>query len=385
MRLEIKTKSCKHGGTLRFAPPLKTFSAVLFRNQYQGLSCMKTSKAGAIEVVVVLLFTVLVLAGVKDFAVWNQVLYIWGGRPNPFLTSPTELGAHGLRYALLYPLLRFAETTGIHHDILFTTLALPNLLIVIRNVRKSTAVVVGRTHIQVGFALFNALLFAFLFLQMNGRMTLAFFGFSLVIYNINYIDKAQRHRRGSALQIFIGLLFCGVSSGTMAAAFLISLLAFFKFSLYEIIRLRMSRSKTLAVVAIAAAAYSFGVFVFIGLIKNLTFYGGGPAAFIEMLKHGAGVFIYPLLENGLILALLLIIPVALLVFIMKSERPFLTLQIILSLSCGLFGFSTMTLATIPIMIWIGGIWHRTPPPVSHPASDKVRHPQNRRARALQTG
>lgn len=346
---------------------------------------MKTSRAGATEAVVVTLFAVLVIAGVKEFAVWNQILYIWGGRPNPFMTPPTELGAHGLRYALLYPLLRASEITGIHHDVLFSTIALPNLLIVIRNVRKSTAVVLGRQHIQVGFALFNALLFAFLFLQMNGRMTLAFFGFSLVVYNINYINKGLPHRGGSAVQIFIGLLFCGVSSGTMAASFLISTLAFLKFSLYEILRLRMSRSKTLAVFAIAAAAYSFGVFVFIGLLKNLTFYGGGPAAFIEMLKHGAGVFIYPLFENGLILALLLITPVALFVFIMKSERPFLTLQIILALSCGLFGFSTMTLATIPIMIWIGGKWHRTPPPVVHPAANKVRHPQNRRTRALHPG
>lgn len=342
---------------------------------------MKTSKAGAIEVIIVLLFTVLVLAGVKDFAVWNQVLYIWGGRPNPFLTSPTELGAHGLRYALLYPVLRFSEITDIHHDILFTTLALPNLLIVIRNVRKSTAVVLGRQHIQVGFALFNALLFAFLFLQMNGRMTLAFFGFSLVVYNINYINKGLPHRGGSAVQIFIGLLFCGVSSGTMAASFLISTLAFLKFSLYEILRLRMSRSKTLAVFAIAAAAYSFGVFVFIGLLKNLTFYGGGPAAFIEMLKHGAGVFIYPLFENGLILALLLITPVALFVFIVKSERPFLTMQIILSISCGLFGFSTMTLAIIPIMIWVGSKWHRTPPQIKHSASNTARRAQIHRARS----
>lgn len=328
---------------------------------------MRVTKSSAIEAVFVALFALLVLAGLKEFQVWGQVTYIWGSRVNPFLTSPTELGPHGLRYALMYPLLRISEISGIDHDVLFTALTLPSIFVVISTVRRTVTVVTGQRRIKTMFVLLNAVVFLLLFYKMNGRMTLAFLGYSLLIYSLNYVNYIGGNGRGSFVLIFLGLLLCGVSSGTMASSFLVSTTAFVFFLQRELRRLRLSRSKIASVVSIALAAYFFGIFVFIGLMKNLAFFGGGPGAFLQMLKHGAGAVLYPLLQNGMVVAAILVVPVILLMVVLKSRHPFLTIQVILALSCGLFGLSTLTLALIPLLVQIGVKWHSRPRSSRHVA------------------
>lgn len=294
----------------------------------------------------------LILFGFKSYALWAQVELLWFSGANPFAVEKlTDLGPHALRYLLAFPLFIISYLFDVNYNSLFSLLVPIFLYTVIRNVWAIIGVVSqGQKHSLMS-ALFISALFFTLFMNMNGRITFAFFGYSIVLRIL-----AVAHYRNTKigfdrmLLLLLGLMFCSVSSGTFMSAFMLIFLAIGTALVPLIIQLRLG-AKTLSFLILALLPlYIFGQFIIIGINKNIAFFGGGIEGFVNMLGHGAGKILIPLLE---ILPLSTLLTIAVLggiigIYAIRAFKyPYLLLQTLCALSIGIFGYSTLSLITMP--------------------------------------
>ena len=72
--------------------------------------------------VIILISVPLILAvflEYKIFMIWPQITYLWQGNINPFLEF-SDIGAHALRYTVIYPVLLLSEMISVHYDLVFS-------------------------------------------------------------------------------------------------------------------------------------------------------------------------------------------------------------------------------------------------------------------------
>jgi hypothetical protein len=189
-----------------------------------------------------------------------------------------------------------------------------------------------------------------LMLVMNGRLIPAFLGMAFILY-----QQIQLFKNNSKLNIRIilwltlGFFLSTVSSGTM----MVALLQIFM-GIYYYLRSRQQSLKPLFYIILLTSIVT-GSYVLKMIMKNLNFYGGGWEGLVSMGSHGLGKFlqISPAIIAIAFLFLLTGIYFYLTVFKkMIYDQSVLVpiyLSIPISISCGIFGFST-GLMIIPTLI-----------------------------------
>jgi hypothetical protein len=98
--------------------------------------------------------------------------------------------------------------------------------------------------------------------------------------------------------------------------------------------------------------------IVVGLIKNLDFYGSGYEGFVKMFGHGLGVFFIPLL-NAISLPILVTVSILVAVIfniVAKTFRhPFIVRILFICVACGLFGYTTLSMAIVPLLIMLSSL------------------------------
>ena len=102
-----------------------------------------------------------------------------------------------------------------------------------------------------------------------------------------------------------------------------------------------------------------GIFVgitVVGALKNLNFYGFGYDGLVNMLSHGIGTVLKPILTT--VSWPPLILTATILVFVVrkaikKSHNPMVTTMLFICFGCGLFGYTTLSMAIVPMLIILG--------------------------------
>ena len=298
---------------------------------------------------------VAVFAGMKEYQVWSQVLYLWELGASP-LEQLTHLSPHALRYALIYPILILAERMELGRDYVFSVAMLLICFVTFRNIIFSVEVLSSRKRnwVMVSGILTAATVLVFFF--MNGRIGIAFLGYSLLLRNIILVHYLRRFSILLPFNILLALFLCSVSSGTLVSAIVALLIA----AAAELVRSFSRRRLSWPILAIVVATGFSGAiladFVLVGILKNIAFYGGGYDGFLAMLSHGFGARLLPILSLASFPVLLgAAIGTATLGSVMLSRLPHpLLLHLFLAaVACGAFGYSTLSIAFLPFMVLVG--------------------------------
>lgn len=325
----------------------------------------RVSSAKRSPQVVLALATGLLLSGMVAFgghtaALGEQVHYLWDNgirltnwyadRPEDLMDSVggvlvvTE--SHRLRYAVTTPLFHLADATGLSVDHVYTltvpVLAAATVWLAV----GAAAVALGRPLSWRGCTAILPL--ALVLTAMDGRLIVAFFGYALVLRVLLRPEPSMGWR---LIAVSMGVLFASVSSGTMMSTLcLVAVL-----SISATVMAPDCIARLLAVVTMAYVGLAFHYDVQVALFKNIEFYGGGLSGAVAMLQHGAGRVLLDFASSpALAVALLCIVAVAgtgLVVVPFRIKDPDLFLGLVVALVLGLFGYSTLSLALIPMSVW----------------------------------
>ena len=97
----------------------------------------------------------------------------------------------------------------------------------------------------------------------------------------------------------------------------------------------------------------FSGIVLVGLNKNLDYYGSGYDGFIKMFGHGVGIYLIPFLESisfPALVGITVFIAIILNYIAKKFQYPFLARILFCCFACGLFGYTTLSMAIVPLLI-----------------------------------
>lgn len=286
----------------------------------------------------------LILTGVKQFNVWNQIIY---GYESHFslLDYFDNFGSHTVRLILMHPIMKFSEIYDFDKDFVFSIIGFFIIMLMIRINNKIIDFYYSATRIKV---IFLCLIFVFSFI-MNGRNLFSFLGYSLfTYYAFSFLE--QKNGRYNFFILILGLIFSSVSSGTFSTLIIYIIL----FNLYNFIinKLTFKRKAILFLQSITAIAL-FSPMFYVGLKKNLDYYNG---SFITMMSHGFGAYlnnIYVLIFG--ILGVLILSPIILIggYFLIKKmdKDSYSTIALpawISSVIGGVFGYSAL-IGGLPIL------------------------------------
>lgn len=309
---------------------------------------MRVSVYNFVAFVIVLPLILAVLIGLKTFVVWPQITVLWGSRLGIF-EGFEVFGAHGLRYALLFPILWTAELLGISYDLLFSYVILPivfwtghNCIAAVKECNPEF-----RQNLLSSMIIFGSL--TTVFFMMNGRIAVAFLGYSLLLRALLAVQGRKRIDLSVGAMMLVGMILCGVSSGTLVSAIAAFLLTVFVALGVVLAQLKLNKTALVLIVTVALAFYVLGNSLFIGIAKNIEYFGG----FVQMLDHGYGRVFLDLIYGipPWILVFLLITTVMIGVSMLQMFRyPHLTAILILACGCGAFGYSTLSVALIPALV-----------------------------------
>lgn len=310
---------------------------------------VKTSTLVALFAMSPLLLSVFL--GFKSYEVWPQITYLWRVGANP-ITELVQTDPHALRFALIYPILGIAETLGVDHDTLFTAVLLCVCFLTIQTMNRIIGSIVMAPRNPVTIQVITATILVFLFFFMNGRIGFAFLGYSILLLVVVRHHYQREFKVFSFIALFIGFALCSVSSGTLASAAFVVFLAIY----FEAFRSIRRRSLTRSGLALFLSCFAVGLilsrFVLVGIQQNISYYGGGSEGFLRMLEHGFGSALYPILHAlGLPLVVSLMVGTGLLFSLLLARMPHsLLAHLILSaIACGAFGYSTLSLAALPLI------------------------------------
>ena len=311
-----------------------------------------------------------VFLSLKSYEVWPQITYLWEQGAEP-INAIAQNNPHALRYSLIYPILVISEQIGLDYDLLFTTVVLLVGFFTIRNLHRTSALISGSSRITTLSQFATAAFMTTLFFNMNGRISFAFLGYTmicLVIFRNHYL---REFTVGSFLKLLVGLILASVSSGTLVSTTLAFLIGVY----FEVFRsVKRGRLSRLSIVLILSSA-ALGVFYFqnlmAGIKKNIAYYGGDAEALLRMLEHGFGKALLP--ANGAIelpSAILIVLVIASLSSLMMSQmRHGLLLHLLTAaIACGAFGYSTLALAAIPLIILLSVYLTTRPKGACHDAA-----------------
>ncbi len=305
-------------------------------------------------------FYALILSGGYQANLGVQVHYLWDNgirlsnwyapRPEGLIDNVgndlivTE--SHRLRYALTYPLFLLAEGRPFSPDDLYTLLV-PILAVGTCLLCLGSAAQVAEKRIAA-WAVLAVVPLGGLFFAMDGRLIFAFFGYALVLRAM-LADASGLAAK--LMGLTIGIIFASVSSGTMLSA--LGLVA-----LLSVWQARAVTSALDRLVALAPIFYAVLVFhhdISVAVFKNVAYYGGGLSGVVSMLDHGLGRVMIRLaaspgwaLIGGVIGGLGL---AGLFRTLRRLNEPLFPMIVLLAAALGLFGYSTLSLVSIPISAW----------------------------------
>lgn len=305
--------------------------------------------ASVLTITIWIVFTIVVLSGAKQFTLWSQVVYLYrhGADPAQLLV---QMHPHFLRYLLVYPIFESAAAMRVSADGIFSIVCLFGLFAVFLAVRTLDRLL---SHSPSNWAnLCWSLLLCGLAAAMNGRGVLAFLGYALLLVSLVPVFDDDRPRWWLFASLPAAMLFCSVSSGVLAVAFMFIVVA------CTITALRhkevyLPANTALLLVSAAATLVLCWKFLIVGVEKNLVFFGGGIDGLWEMLAHGAGKILT--LVNPLTLAPLALVVIAAGFIAIWAGRAFAPAVVIcgaaglIAVAGGVFGFTTLTIVVVPAL------------------------------------
>lgn len=284
----------------------------------------------------VFIWFLLVLFGVKIYEVWQQILDI-GSDASAFVTLFITGHPHFIRYSLMLPTIKTAEYFNVSLDMLF------GVQIILLNLGSFIFLNKILNNIW-NVSRYNILLFSLFFilsLFMNGRITFAFFGMSLIIYTFYfYLIKVY-----SNLAFFflcgVGLICMAVSTGTFMVG-LISIILFSFINYYRNIKIKFQNILSSQIFLLLVACASIFPLFMKYLNKNLEFFDG---SFINMLSHGVGRIFY---SQSVILLIIVLLPILFFVLVKLFQKALFDSQYLITLPVllgaifvGMFGYSSL--------------------------------------------
>lgn len=298
-----------------------------------------------------------ILLGHSWLELWSQVRNWWyndwpafGWRYDPpaFGSTPVvgEAGVtyhtHFLRRMVTYPFFWAGLHTGIDPHSLYTG-ALPfmaggTVLFATLSIQHLT----NRSLSKLSALL--TLPLGLVFLEMHGRMPVAFLGYSAMLWAImRPVSSVSLVPLGVAIA---GIFLTGVSSGTLLTA----LAVYVALAGYRLIRDRDSGP----LIASGIIAIGFSYPAYSSIVKALDYYGGGLKGLVGVTRHGLGrLFIS---ENTSVPTVVLIFMAALaalvlLLFVLRRlAYPLPVLAFLITMGFGTFGLSIAVLSIIPLTI-----------------------------------
>ena len=205
------------------------------------------------------------------------------------------------------------------------------------------------------------ILFIFCMLShfMNGRIILAFLGFSMILYSDIKTYILNKCTCLNSWFIIFGALLSGVSSGTMTVIVLYLVISRLSF-LQNGIKLSILSHVKKPGFYIQCLFFSVWIpYTFWGIIRNWIYFGGDLAALFQIIQHGAGKYATFLLNYysllyliSILLGILAAIGIYIAVNWVRNNNPCwpLHLSLFFSILGGIYGYSAGSLIIIPIGI-----------------------------------
>lgn len=287
--------------------------------------------------------------GIIHFELWGQItdflehLTVEGG-----LTWELMTHIHFFRFLVVSPSILVADSLGFNPDTVFSfqlglyLFLMPFCLYLYRPYEI-------RRAYKWSFISFFFIAYALLSLQMNGRIAFAHVGFAISIATLHAWDQGRLRKSLFILFYIISIYLCSVSTGTI---FIPPLLLMLYFSVHFILKIRKRGFTrfdiyTLAVLILVLLALS--PVIMSQLDKNLSYYDG---SIIKMLSHGLGSVFMGLLPLLPFIVMLLIIFAGFFAYLAQKYKFNVIIVMAISVAAfgGLFGYSTLSLIFLPILI-----------------------------------
>lgn len=324
---------------------------------------MRLSRTKVLSLLLIALFLAAILVGLKRFEVWDQITALENAETSDLLLSPGGIHPHALRFMLMMPVVLAARWLSIDQDFLFSLVCWA----AITGTAAMSSKILGalRTGLPTPWHRHFAPPYLFLTaiaLAMHGRIILSFTGLTLLVLSqVQWQGELLTSHRKLGIRIFWGFLLTSVSSGTLmvAALFTIAFILWMPLSTLPRIRRRNFPLMGLGLLLIAGAS----PLLFIGVKKNLQFFGGGSNGLVHMLNHGPGKLLLALGRESLLLASGIaitglgigLIALAAATYLYRHQARVAPVWVALgcSMSVGVFGFSTLLsgLPALFILIW----------------------------------
>jgi len=314
---------------------------------------MKIKKTSLLSLVLTLPLVIVVLLDLKSFYIWSQILDPWSRMETPAALI-AALNPHALRYTLVYPILILSELSGIDYNIIFSGTVIFLLYQTGRYIFKTAVIIDSRFSSSKFVIIIIYVILTALFLLMNGRISFAFMGYTLLLYSSVQVVYTDSFKLSGLPLMILGVVMCSVSSGVIVSA-IATLAATFILELITILKKRKLKWSILYFFFVFLFVFfSIYDFVLIGISKNLLFYGGGYSGFLAMFDHGFGRVLIPLLSLFNVYSLIstiVIVFVILILAISKMPDPFLLGTILITITGGAFGMSTLSISIIPLLVY----------------------------------
>jgi hypothetical protein len=282
----------------------------------------------------------LTVAGIKTFGAWDQVTELWESGVSPLLLA--VMGhPHFFRFLTAYPgFLLEDSVAGWGFSFYICIFFACNVALLRHNLRLATGAAPTLATWLVFFAVH---------MFMNGRGVIAWTAWLLCIMLCVRMSRGDSGGLGALLQGALACWLAAVSTGVFIVVAVALALFYLQFR-------RRSRGGIVRKLAIAACAAPFIFYIvehlYVAIMKNIDFFGGGIDGVIHMLSHGLGRVLF----GSDILAVFLIgggaIAVLLLVVLLRMRKHrFTPLEqlLVLPLCGGMFGLTVLTLA-LPVFL-----------------------------------
>lgn len=239
-------------------------------------------------VVATALLAGLLASGVRQYEIWSQIDYLHRAEID-FGTLPTAgMMAHLPRYIVVSPSYHIAGWLGMDPNRVFGWYVY--LLVCL------TAWIWLRVRIEVSMApptrYYGFLIPFLLALLINGRFAFGLFGLSLILLVLIRVRLYGFHFWHVAAGL-VGLLFTSVSSGIFTVGLLFALLTIIEFARSGNAQQEVRVRRLLLGIFIVALSIPVGGLFWIFMMKNMSYYGEGLAASLDMISHGFGMIVNP--------------------------------------------------------------------------------------------
>jgi hypothetical protein len=290
------------------------------------------------------------------FTLWSQITDMLEAGAT-LSTLDLSTNAHALRFALMWPVIQGAAAAGLPLDLVFGWTVGGVVLWTAHLVDRTRGLVVTEVRYWYAGRLAAFVVFLGLSLLMNGRLSFAFFGMALLLQTLVLRGLRLTSNLRTFIRFPLVLWLTSVSSGTFAVALGTMLVwsVMMLFARYPSVRLRD------AVFLAALALGAVGVFpvLWLYVLKNVNFYGGGLRGFFNMLNHGPGKLIARLGPELVVpLALIGALMAGLVMAFTLTRKPTIappSAAVLVALAVGLFGNSTMLMALPGAVILAGAL------------------------------